>query len=167
MPPDDRVRAFAGLVEAKDLARCTVYFSHYLFETYLKFGRADLFLKKLDLWRGFVRDGLKTPLEAPGERGRSDCHAWGAHPLYHLQTGIAGIRPAANGFAAVEIAPQFGDLKFITAAMPTPKGMLAVDLRRTDDRVTGTVSLPSGLPAEFVWKGNRRSLRAGVNVLGE
>ena len=167
LPPDDRARAFAGLVEAKDLARCTVYFSHYLFETYLKFGRADLFLKKLDLWRGFVRDGLKTPLEAPGERGRSDCHAWGSHPLYHLLTGVAGIRPVTDGFSAVEVAPQFGGLKFVKAAMPTPKGMLAIDLRRTDDRVTGTVSLPSGLPAEFVWKGNRQPLRAGVNVLGE
>ena len=167
LPPDDRARAFAGLVGAKDLARCTVYFSHYLFETYLKFERADLFLEKLDLWRGFVRDGLKTPLEAPGVRGRSDCHAWGAHPLYHLLTGVAGIRPVADGFSEVEVAPQFGGLKFIKASLPTPKGMLSVDLRRTDDRVTGTVTVPSDLPTDFVWKGSRQALRTGVNVLGE
>ena len=77
-----------------------MYFSHYLFEAYFRHGRGDLFLKKLDLWRGFVRDGLKTPLEAPGVRGRSDCHAWGSHPLYHLLTGVAGIRPVADGFSA-------------------------------------------------------------------
>ncbi len=77
LPRDKAESAFKGLVEAPDLARTTVYFSHYLFETYLKFGRTDLFLKRLDLWRGYVKDGLKTPPEAPGEHARSDCHAWG------------------------------------------------------------------------------------------
>ena len=156
-------RAFAALVEADDLARCTIYFSHYLFETYLRFGRADLFLEKLDLWRGLVRDGLRTPIEAPGERGRSDCHAWGAHPLYHLQTGIAGIRPAANGFASVEIAPQFGPLTHITASMPTPKGHVSVNLRRDGDAVSGTISVPPDLPATFILHGHRIVLHAGVN----
>ena len=67
----------------------------------------------------------------------------------------------------MEVTPQFGGLKFIKASLPTPKGMLSVDLRRTDDRVTGTVTVPSGLPADFVWKGSRQALRTGVNVLGE
>ena len=163
LPPRMSRRAFAGLVEADDLARCTIYFSHYLFETYLRFGRADLFLNKLDLWRDLVRDGLMTPVEAPGERGRSDCHAWGAHPLYHFQTGITGIRPVANGFASVEIAPQFGPLKRIKASMPTPKGILSVDLRRDDDAVSGTITVPAGLPATFVWRKSRFPLHSGVN----
>ena len=158
-------RVFKGLVESTDLAPTTVYFSHYLFETYFKFGRADLFLKRLDLWRSFVRDGLKTPMEAPGARGRSDCHAWGAHPLYHLQTGIAGIRPAANGFAKVLVAPQPGGLKFVKASMPTPKGNVSVDLRFDDGTARGTVTLPAGLPGTFRWKGVEKTLKEGVNEI--
>ena len=165
LPPDRAARAFEGLLSAPDLARTTVYFSHYLFETFFKFGRADLFLKRLDLWREFVRDGMKTPLEAPGWRGRSDCHAWGAHPLYHFQTGIAGIRPAADGFAAVRIAPQPGGLKRVRATMPTPKGEVAVDLRFADGTASGTVALPKGLPGAFEWKGEVRQLKEGVNAL--
>ena len=167
LPSGDRERAFKGLVEVSGLARCTVYFSHYLFETYLKFGRADLFLKKLDLWRGFVSDGLKTPLEAPGARGRSDCHAWGAHPLYHLLTGVAGIRPLTDGFAAVEVAPQFGPLTCIQASLPTPKGTLSVDLRRDGDSLSGMVDVPPGLPAEFVWQGRCRKLHDGINDIND
>ena len=163
LPARKRDLAFAGLLDAPDLARCTVYFSHYLFETFVKFGRADLFLKRLDLWRGFVRDGLKTPLEAPGWRGRSDCHAWGAHPLYHLQTGVAGIRPVADGFSAVEIAPQFGPLARIKATMPTPKGPISLDLARADTAVSGRIDVPPGLPAHFLWRGRRIALRAGEN----
>jgi len=162
---DQAARVFKGLVESTDLAPTTVYFSHYLFETYFKFGRADLFLKRLDLWREFVRDDLKTPMEAPGTRGRSDCHAWGAHPLYHLQTGVAGIRPAADGFAKVLVAPQPGGLRFVKASMPTPKGAVSVDLHFDRERVSGTVTLPPGLPGGFRWKGVEKPLAEGVNEL--
>ncbi len=141
----------------------TVYFSHYLFETYFKFNRPDLFLTRLDLWRGFVRDGLRTPPEAPGLRGRSDCHAWGAHPLFHLQTGIAGIRPDADGFARVRIAPQPGSLKFVRATMPSPKGDISVDLAFADGNASGTITLPPGLMGVFVWKGVETPLKEGRN----
>ena len=165
LPADRAARAFDGLVREKGLAPATVYFSYYLFETYFTFGRPDLFLKRLDLWRGFVRDGLKTPPEAPGRRGRSDCHAWGAHPLYHLQTGLAGIRPDADGFARVRIAPQPGPLTFIRATMPSPKGDISVDLTFADGAAAGTVTLPPGLTGVFVWKGVETPLKAGTNAL--
>jgi hypothetical protein len=166
LPPDREKRVLEGLLADGDLARTTVYFSHYLFDVYVKYGRTDLFLKRLDLWRDYVKTGLKTPLEAPGLRARSDCHAWGSHPIYHLLTGVAGIKPAADGFAAVRIAPQPGGLKWLKASMPTPKGMVAVDLRFEDDRATGTITLPDGLPGTFAWKGLTRPLQAGLNQIG-
>ena len=166
LSPDREKRALEGLLADGDLARTTVYFSHYLFDVYVKYGRTDLFLKRLDLWRDYVKTGLKTPLEAPGLRARSDCHAWGSHPIYHLLTGVAGIKPAADGFAAVRIAPQPGGLKWLKASMPTPKGMVAVDLRFEGDRVTGMATLPEGLPGTFAWKGLTRPLQAGVNQIG-
>ena len=165
LPADKADRAFKGLIGAKDLARTTVYFSHYLFETFLKFGRADLVLKRFDLWRGFVADGMKTPIEAPGWRGRSECHAWGTHPMYHLLTGVAGIKPAADGFSRVRIAPDPGGLEFIRAQCPTPKGAVEVDLRFGAGEVSGTATLPEGLTGEFVWKGKTTKLEEGVNKL--
>ena len=154
-----------GLLNDADLARTTVYFSHYLFDVYVKYGHTDRFLKRLDLWRDYVRTGLRTPLEAPGARARSDCHAWGSHPIYHLLTGVAGIKPASDGFASVRIAPQPGGLKRISARMPTPKGMVSVALRFENDVPTGTVTLPDGLPGTFEWKGASRPLHAGENII--
>ena len=164
LPPDKARRAFEGLVSAKDLARCTVYFSHYLFETYFKFGRGDLFLKRLDLWRDFVKQDLKTPLEAPGD-ARSDCHAWGSHPLYHSLAGLAGIRPASAGFKSVVIAPQPGGLKRIKASMPTPHGVISVDLSFDGSAVEGRVVMPEGLAGEFRWNGTIQPLRPGANMV--
>ena len=164
LSPEQAKRAFNGLISSGDLARCTVYFSHYLFETYFRYGRGDLFLKRLDLWRDFAKQDLKTPLEAPGD-ARSDCHAWGAHPLYHFRTRLAGIRPTSAGFASAEIAPCPGGLKRIEASVPTPKGLLSVDLRCEGESISGTVDVPHGLPTTFVWKGVRRPLRPGATRL--
>ena len=167
LPPDRERRVVDGLFTAPDFARTTVYFSHYLFDTFFKYGRADLFLKRLDLWRNYVKIGLKTPLEAPGSHARSDCHAWGSHPIYHLLTGVAGMRPASSGFGSLEIAPQPGGLKRINASMPTPKGMASVALRFADGGVSGTVDVPKGLPAKFVWNGRTVDLASGRNEIGE
>ncbi len=153
--------AFTGLVSAPDLARCTVSFSHYLFATLVKKGRTDLLLKKLDLWRDMVRRDLKTTVEGPGDT-RSDCHAWGAHPLFHLLTGVAGIRPAEPGFGVVLVAPQPGGLKRIRAGVPTPKGAVEEDLSFEDGRVRGTVKVPEGMHGVFEWGGESVPLAPGV-----
>jgi hypothetical protein len=159
-----------GLEEAKDLTPATPYSSHYLFEAYFAAGRPDLFFRRLDLWRRYVSLNMSTLQESPERKERdprSDCHAWGAHPLYHLQTGIAGIRPAANGFSAVRVEPQSGGLKHVSATSPTPKGNVSVDFHFKNEGVHGTVTLPPGLPGEFVWKGKVRTLAAGVNKIEE
>ncbi len=159
-------RALEGLVTAPDLARCTVSFSHYLFGALVRGGRTDVLLKRLDLWRGMAAQGLKTPLEGPGD-ARSDCHAWGSHPAYHLLTGVAGVRPDASGFARVRVAPQPGGLKRIEAGVPSPRGLVRVDLRFDGEAVSGTVTLPEGLPGTFAWQGAETPLTGGVNVVGD
>ena len=165
LPKDKAARAFETLVSAKGLSRTTVYFSHYLFETYLLYGRADLILKRLDLWRDFVKVGLKTPLESPSPtlNARSDCHAWGSHPIYHLVTGIAGIRPGSEGFKTVRIAPAPGPLTRFTATCPHPKGRIAVDLVFEQGACRGTVTTP--VAGAFVWSGRTVGLKAGENAV--
>ena len=165
LSPDQRDRAFKGLVETPDLARTTVYFSHYLFDTYMAMGRSDLFLKRLDLWREYVKLNLCTPLEAPGANARSDCHAWGSHPLYHLHTGVLGVKSSAPFFAQVRIAPQPADLRWIKAKTPHPQGLIETDLTFAADVVSGTVTLPGDLTGTFEWKGKTTTLRPGLNSL--
>ena len=165
LSPAQRERAFKGLVESSDLARATVYFSHYLFDVYLKMGRSDLFLKRLDLWREYVKLNLCTPLEAPGANARSDCHAWGSHPLYHLHTGVLGVKSAAPFFAKVRIAPQPADLKWIKAKTPHPQGLIETDIAFKDGDVSGTVTLPGDLTGMFEWKGKTIPLHPGRNDL--
>lgn len=169
LPPEKRDICFRHLVEDADLSRTTVYFNYYLFEAYFKMGRADLFLKRLGLWRDYVKLGVTTLLEAPdsGKNGqleaRSDCHAWGAHPIWFMQTGLAGIRSAAPFFAKVRVAPCPGGLKELHAKHPHPDGFVTVDLAFAGGRATGRVDTP--VPGEFVYGGQVIPLKRGANVI--
>ena len=161
LPESKAESAFRGLTESAGLARTTVYFSHYLFDAYLKRGRADMFLRRLDLWRDYVKMHLCTPLEMPGERARSDCHAWGSHPLYHLHTGVAGVKSAAPFFSKVLIAPQPAGLKWLKAKTPHPQGMIEMDLAFSDGKAVGVVTLPGTLSGLFRWNGQDVRLHPG------
>ena len=170
--PADKAKTVANhLVSDSDLARCTVYFSYYLFDAYFKIGRADLFQRRLDLWRGYVAKGLTTCLESPDTKdangkvveARSDCHAWGAHPIWFMQTGLAGIRSAAPFFRQVRVAPQPGTLKSLKARHPHPDGWIEVELAFADGQATGTIRTP--VPGTFAFGGREIKLQPGKNTI--
>jgi hypothetical protein len=137
-------RVAEGLLGQADLTRTTIYFSHYLFETYAALGRIDALFERMELWFELPALGFTTTPEQP-EPSRSDCHAWGAHPLYHYFTAVLGIRPTSPGFATVEIRPQLGSLTYARGTLVHPRGEIGVDLRVEQDGLHGQVSLPAGV----------------------
>lgn len=150
----------ASLLQAPDLAQTTIYFSHYLFETCRVLHRPDVLLKRLDLWFDLKKNGLKTTVEMP-EPTRSDCHAWGAHPLYHFFATLLGIRPGAFGFGSVSIAPQLGSLTAAQGVLAHPRGDLAVSLTRESDGLRAEITLPPTLHGVFEWGGAVWPLKPG------
>jgi hypothetical protein len=159
-----RLRVAAGLCEQKDLARTTIYFSHYLFEAYRQIGRMDLLLERLGLWFSLKDNGFRTTLEAP-EPSRSDCHAWGAHPVFHYFASLLGIRPASPGFASVRIEPQLGPLGWARGSMPHPAGAITMEVRRSGEALEGMVALPAGISGKLLWEGRSQQLRPGAQTL--
>jgi hypothetical protein len=156
-------RVVEGLLNAQDLTRTTIYFSHYLFETYRLLGRGDELFERLPLWFELADLGFKTTRESP-EPSRSDCHAWGAHPIYHAFASVLGLRPAAFGFRDVLVQPMLGPLTSVRATLPHPLGEIAVTLRRADDALEGTVSLPGGVTGTFVHGDAAQVLQAGTRT---
>ena len=106
---------------------------------------------------------MKTVLEQP-EPTRSDCHAWGSHPMYHALASVAGIRPAAPGFAAVRIEPQPGPLTAIRCAVPHPSGLeVRLEIARgADGAWHGEAFAPAGVPVALVLDGEIRRWDGGV-----
>ncbi|HEY3379683.1 MAG TPA: alpha-L-rhamnosidase C-terminal domain-containing protein [Armatimonadota bacterium] len=155
-------RVADGLLTAPDLARTTIYFAHYLFETYYALGHGDRVLERLGLWFALPEHGFKTTFEEP-EPSRSDCHAWGAHPLFHYYATLLGIRPDALGFRRVRIAPQLGTLTWAEGAFPHPAGPIHVRIERGDTGMQVAITLPGDLTGVFVWEGSERALPTGTS----
>jgi len=155
-------RLLNGLLSAPDLARTTIYYSHYLFEVFAKFGHTDKLIERMGLWFDHPKNGLKTTMEGP-EPTRSDCHAWGAHPIYHYLASLLGIRPDDPGFQTVKIRPQPGPLASLRGSMVHPRGLIAVEVNQRDGRISGSVRLPEGLTGTVQVHNDIQALKPGLN----
>lgn len=155
------VRTAQHLLDDPSPVRTTIYFSHYLFETYRLLGKPEALFDRLSLWFDLQKGGFKTTPEQP-EPSRSDCHGWGAHPLYHYFATLMGIRPAAFGFDSVEIAPMPGHLTHLSGELIHPRGRILVDLHFEGNQVSGRVSLPEGLNGTFLYRGKTLKLQSGL-----
>jgi hypothetical protein len=164
---DKCARVAEGLLTADDLTRATIYFSHYLFETDRILGRIDKLFERLEEWFELANLGFKTTRESP-EPTRSDCHAWGAHPIYHSYATILGIRPGGLGFREVVIQPLLGPLTAVKATLPHPQGEIAVDLTQPEPGVLrGTLTLPPGVTGNLILGGEMFPLRGGQQDIQE
>ena len=59
------------------------------------------------------------------------CHGWSAGPAIWLHTAVLGIQPTRPGFAAFRFTPNLGDLQWARGDIPTPHGIIHVELQRT------------------------------------
>jgi len=143
---------------------CSYYFRFYLARALDHAGMADDYLASLKPWRELLPLHFSTWPETPGET-RSDSHAWSAHPAYDLLTLVAGIEPSSSGFATVRVAPHPGELTTISANFPHPQGTISVQLQRSANALSGTVTLPGTLTGSFLWHGEEQPLHPGVNQI--
>lgn len=150
--------------ELPTMTLATYYFRFYLARALAHAGEGDDYLRLLGPWREMLSLGLTTWAESP-EPTRSDSHAWSAHPNYDFLTIVAGIRPKTAGFETVLIEPHLGKLKQVSAAMPTPKGVVDVECTRAASGVDAEIKLPAGVSGELIWKGGKTALHEGKQNL--
>lgn len=156
-------RCFDSLVTDASLARTSIYFSFYLLEVFYVMGRGDLILDKMDFWKDLVKKGFRAPVEQP-EPSRSDCHAWGSHPLFHMHASLCGIRPDSAGFRTVRIAPCPGRLNHLECRTPHPDGMIDFEMRRIGNAWKMKISLPGDLAGTLEWGGEEHMISGKTEI---
>jgi hypothetical protein len=157
---EEGARAFARARADKAFAVPSYVGRFYLFEALRRIGRGGEILGELDAWQGMLDLGAVTVWEQL-EPTRSDCHAWSSHPLFHLPCSVLGVRPAAPGFASVEIAPQPGGLRRIAAKVTHPRGVVEAELEFDERGCSGVVRLPEGVDGVFRLGARELALRGG------
>ena len=131
----------------------TPYMRFYELETLCLDGLQTQVLQEMrDYWGGMLREGATSFWEkyVPSETGtqhlamygrpygKSLCHAWGASPIYLLGKYYLGVRPTMPGYKEFEIRPSLGDLEWMEGDVPTPHGVIHVEMNRHQVKVLAT-----------------------------
>lgn len=164
VPPAQQKAVMERTLSDPALTQATFQFRSQLHKAVEKAGLGDRYLSLLAPWRQMLDLGLTTWPETDGE-SRSDCHAWSASPTYELLSIVAGIQPAAPGFARVRIEPHPGTLNWVKAQVPHPNGMIRVYLRKENNHIAADIELPPGTPGVFVLSGKATALHPGRQIL--
>lgn len=142
----------------------TYYFAWYLVRAFEHAGMPERYFDLLQTWRDLLKLNYTTWPESRGDT-RSDTHAWSAHPTADLLGIVAGIKPAAPGYARVRIEPMLGPLTKLDATAATPYGPVTVRYRVAAGKLEAEITRPAALPGEFSWKGRTIPLRDAVTRL--
>ncbi len=156
----------------------TPYMRFYELEALLIDGRHEQVLNEIrEYWGGMLREGATSFWEkyVPSESGtqhlamygrpygKSLCHAWGASPVYLLGKYYLGVKPTKPGYEEFEVRPALGDLDWLEGDVPTPHGMIHVEMNRHEVKVLATegsgtlfvgnqqIPVKSGIPVSITY----------------
>ena len=168
MVNQDKKQAIKDSVILNDniLAITTPYMKFYELAALCEIGEQQQVLEFVkDYWGGMLQRGATTFWEAfdptvPEDKhyemygrpfGKSLCHAWGANPVYLFGRYFLGVYPTAPGYKEYVIEPNLGGLKWIKGTVPTPHGIISVEM--TTKKISITTAANTGGVLKF--KSNR------------
>lgn len=154
-----------SMLNSDAVAKTSIFFKHYLLEVLYKFNCTDRFFEVLQPWLRMDQEGLVTTPEVFSKTTRSDCHGWGAHPLYHYFASVLGIRPASMGFQTVVIRPQLGALNAAEGIMVHPRGNICVACEKGGKTIKAKISLPEELNGVLILENQSYEIGPGEQII--
>lgn len=133
------------MLERDDLLRCSYAMSFYLFRALEKVGLYAETERLWQDWRNLLALNLTTWPEDPFMQ-RSDCHGWGALPLFEFTRCLLGVQAAAPGWEAIRIKPNILSMEHMSGQAITPKGPVKVEWKRTEEGLAVAGESPAGTP---------------------
>jgi alpha-L-rhamnosidase len=138
----------------REIVSAEPFFSYVVHDAVAAGGRGDRLPSLLRRWSVFLHDGFDTFGECWG--WGTPVHAWSATPTKDLVWYVLGVTPAEPGYASVRVAPRPGAIERLAGAVPTPHGLIRVEVE------DGRVRVDSPVSVRFVsWSGEMSSAAAG------
>jgi len=130
------------------------FFSYVVHDAVAAAGQAGRLPDLLRRWSQFLHDGFDTFGECWG--WGTPVHAWSATPTKDLIWYVLGVTPDEPGYAVARVAPRPGGIDRLAGAVPTPHGLVRVEVEN------GRVRVDSPVPVRFVsLSGEESSATAG------
>jgi hypothetical protein len=138
----------------REIVLAEPFFSYVVHDAVAAAGKAERLPDLLRRWSVFLHDGFDTFGECWG--WGTPVHAWSSTPTKDLIWYVLGVTPDSPGYATVRIAPRPGAVERLAGAVPTPHGLIRVEI------VNGQVRVDSPVPVHFVApSGDQSSAPAG------
>jgi hypothetical protein len=124
------------LIADDDLARTTIYFRITCWKRWRTVGRVDV------LWRRLVAvvqppaPGLQRPRLKNPEPSRSDCHAWGAHPLFHFFRLVVGNQARFRRICHGGNCARIRLFNAVQGDLVHPRGTISATLQRRGEHLS-------------------------------
>ena len=179
---EERVLAHITRVTETDFdshVSCGVIGMQYLMRTLTRHGRADLALRlatqtTYPSWGYMLRNGATTIWELWNGDKAAPWMNSGNHVmligdlLIWMYEDLAGIRPAANGYAELLMQPSFPQgLDYVSASYKSVSGLIESHWQRGDDgQITWRISLPKTVCATVILPdGTTKSIRGKARLV--
>lgn len=139
----EEARAMMRRVMEEKVSRCTFSMNYYLFRALEKTGLYETYCDRVYAgWQTMLDLHCTTWCENP-DNPRSECHGWSAAPIYELSAVWLGVRPEADGYRRLRIAPRTVRFEEMDGTVPTPYGLIRVQWHRERGQTALTVTLPA------------------------
>ncbi len=151
-------RIMETAMDEAGLVQCSFVMQFYVFRALETAGIYELTEPLWEKWKELLKLNLTTIIESVA-LPRSDCHGWGALPLYEFTRKFLGVNPSAPGWEGILIEPKAWYIGKIEGTAVTPKGPVQISWEYDGHNciiagnspfdVPLTVSLPGGIERKF------------------
>ncbi len=140
------------------------YMEYYVLEALCKMGKYEEAYERIrDRYSDMVNEDYSTLWEFWESWRGTKNHAWSGGPLVIMSKHFAGITPTKAGYESVEIRPQYSLSEAMTCTVPSVKGLIAVDYKKTAENYNVSITLPEGLDADiYVPEGAVLTVNSGL-----
>lgn len=155
--PGENIKAVTDFIKSRGMA-CSVYGAQYLLEGLYRAGEGDYAMDLLTAthdrsWWNMIRSGSTITMEAWDLKYKPNSdwnHAWGAAPANIIPSCMWGIVPEEPGFARAVIRPQLGKLEWSRVSMPTIRGNITCEFRKTGQRKEYFITVPGNMICNLI-----------------
>ena len=125
----------------------SAYWITYVFDVLIEQGRGAEVVRDIrKRWLPMTAQGSTWESFEPAAGNGSHSHAWSAHPLFHLMRTVGGIEQTAAGWKEIRFKPLFEGVHG-GATVPSPRGTIKSDWKKTKKGVEVRLDLPRGVRA--------------------
>jgi hypothetical protein len=157
--PDDRANALAvlsGLAEKEqydtilnvltNTKNSSPYMEYYVLEALCRMGEYEAARDRIkDRYEGMMSEDYSTLWEFWDSWRGTKNHAWSGGPLVIMSKHFAGITPLEAGYEKVEINPQYNLSGSMICTVPSVKGLITLDFKKSDAGYTVDLKLPEDM----------------------